>query len=761
MPITNEHDYYRAIAALEGGALSPLAKDKLAANVAKYESGMSLSSVSAPGPALEIPDNGESLYESADRPYAVVPRNAPNTDRTPPSLRALREDSTLDAALDFFGIVPRSHTSKVSLADSMPNMIGGNVRHYEEPTRSSIEAEYRMTHPPEDVMTDAEYQELANARWAEIYDNAVNAGEPVVRISGMPEDGPVDMIGKYAARAMPGVVSAAASGLDAVIPGASAALMAVSGDSKEESMANLDDLRAAREAHPLSGVVGTIAGSMSPASVPGNIGREATKFALGKGNPLAQGLLNQMLSTGLAAGTAGVASALGNNFVEDNIDLSLGRDPTGMRIDPLSSLGVGMAAGAIGQGVGRGAGALMDGLRAGPMGNAIKQLEAAGGKLGFWKPQVPPAVQKNIDAAREARVHPMDIASTKIEPQLVDEAVGQTSKAAAAMLKDTGKAHHAMRNQTASTQPILQKFIEVAKRRRYAEDGSELPLTNLKPFEKELKKIAHVEVLPATSKGPAGAVMMSLDEANAMGLQVAPPGGALLGPDGMPFARAKYMVALRPKEITAPELDEVIDSADALAGLTSGSTPREPAWKEVAHAAREARDEFVLDGQPGGYSALKSAQSQSRTAMERRLEAAGLPRKPVPLEKMEHNQVQGLRSNLRGYASAEPGRLANDQALRELAANNPKLKSALEEMAATRATGEIQEAYSASPPIRPSITSSLVPRVLFPVTQSLRMRLDPILDATVNTTKSGNVGTSVVLSTQDLRRTKRAVRKRQ
>ena len=523
MPITSERDYHRAVSALSSPKLSPEGKAKLEASISSYES--QLTNVGAAQGEIATMDKRLPLTEmepvaaeqeaSLARPPEYHPMVEENP-RTPPSLKALRENSPIDQALDAFGIVDRSHTARVRLADSVPNMIGGNAKMFEEPSRRQFEAEMVAKGINPVDLTDDDYKVYSDAKWAEVYDAARASGTPVVRISQMSNEGWADKVGKVAAQALPGVVSASSGALDAFIPGGSSYLTGSVGEAED-----LDGLRATREAHPFARAGGAIAGALSPRSLlgaPARAAAAATRTA---------GLGTKLAAAGGAGAAMGFGTAAVGNALEDEADALVGREAQGERMSLPVAAALGGAIGAAGQGVSSAASAATKALRQSTsVGPAVNALERAGGRLTFSGPKAPADIEDNVAQAAAKRVHPLDVAAQKAEVEVADAGYVQAQRQAQAMLDQTAAAHKAMEGQTVSSGPLLDKFLDVATRRRYADTGEALPVVNVQAFDKQLARLADVKVVSeatAQEMSKGGARILGLEEAQAMGLQVSAP----------------------------------------------------------------------------------------------------------------------------------------------------------------------------------------------------------------------------------------------
>lgn len=624
-----DEQYQRAKAQI-GGA-DPAAKAILRQRIREYE--------------LTNPQHGVEL-SGVDRLDATAPKeqsiNVPELPTEAPAAETLgvpaEIDTTRDASLpnasglkvlaappEYAPKNPLRTVAHIATAIAGDPLDGPSAGMFFEPSKAQFQADMgdvlkARGISPEDSPHEYEtaYNEYRDRQWAKAYQQAQTEDRPLTRAAFVHRSGQWEKLAGML-ETIPDVASTFAKGyVNGLVPGSRDALGAASDVATGRNDVGADREQAAR--NPTAAGVGEFMGSISPASLLSRVAGAA--YA-----PVSR-LLPGVIGKGAAAAAGGIAAgdtdltlrsagqAAGDIAHGGNADTA--KDQFTRRIIPttlLSGLG-----GAVGEGIAEGASSYRRGLRAGPLGGELGNLEAGGGSTDLVRGiKPPPEVEANIEAARppvpgENKPTPagsaLEIQASKLQGPITSENASSQKALRQSIAAEESAAYDA--------DPALQKPVPVKKTANAAVDllkarsqpeaegaafvpaqGDALPARNNSPFRDFAMKLWKPKLVlgvdAARAAEASGGKVVSLDEARQLGFQV----GSLPDAEGVPIDAPPIpdtpsglgFPAANPVETLPRYPKEALASAPS-----SRATPEQAAAiKRYTFGKRDTGDEQLID----------------------------------------------------------------------------------------------------------------------------------------------------------------------
>jgi hypothetical protein len=202
------------------------------------------------------------------------------------------------------------------------------------------------------------------------------------------------------------------------------------------------------------------------------------------------------------------------------------------------------------------------------------------------------------------------------------------------------------------------------------------------------------------------------------------PGQSLPGVPPSPVSQGAQpprdlVVWATPRHVTSRQLEDVIDRVDHLSKADTPGGKTDPVWGDVGKLLRDMRSELMrpsgipeMDGlgavvsgggrdgkQLTGYAALMAKRDEELSAIQKTIEATGLPSKAGLMPKSTREdpwmprttatEDQALRGNLQSFGQS--GRLEQNRAIRQLLDDNPVAKTELDKLEAYVAAQSVSD----------------------------------------------------------------------
>lgn len=598
---------------------------------------------------------------------------------------------------------------------ALPASIGGNVEHFYEPSaeeygRFKADLEQGGYHVPS-------REEYADMRWKMIYDAAKQQGRAVVRDAYAGEKGIAHGLGRAADATDAALLSfgnqMTLGGLGAAYTKAVRHDREASGESAlhpeyatpyDETMQG--DFKVAGESVPgLGEVGGGAAGILNPRGLGAGLARGAGSAVRGVAGPTsALGKIAAEGAAGALASGAGAAIEGVTGAVRDERPIEGGDIAARAKIGAMLGLPGGLVAG-------------LAKVHGESLREAVPELPEAE-KLGARTSLGGVSPGKQITAledraASEGAPSASSMMFGELEKPLVE--TGRTARAGAQeSIAQTNREFYAkLSGKRQAVGPLLKEATQA-----HAEamgPGGELAFQqNLPKLREQIGKMADVRIADPAKPPLAGEYRMPVAAADRAGFDV----DAALNEAGVPREAAEGTeVAIRPRRLSAEELDKVVhglDQMQAQGKLTKEPIPR---YAEMQRAAREVRDRFSPE-----FSQTKGANSRALADLERRLAFTGLPPE-IPSQGLTADQAKALQSALESAGETGPAAAERARAIRETA-RQAGVGSELERAQQMRSYERLQGRNSTGGGI--TLHKGGITEHLNPVSPVNRMRLDAI-----------------------------------
>lgn len=453
-----------------------------------------------------------------------------------------------------------------------------------------------------------------------------------------------------------------------------------------------------RKQFPVQGAAGAIGGALSPGGLAGRIGSGASKlFGVGQGS--VPGQLMRLAGAGaVGAGAQTAAEGTVENQLGGNRDVP--REAAGSAV-------VGAALGPLFGGLGMLGRRQQESLRdpTTATGRDLILAEVGGAKTSTLSGVKPgPAVAQVSDEARRLGVSPEQLVSERA----VSPLGGSLKALRNETLETVGNQNRALYANApeVNMEPVAKTALG-AIRKATSVDGTALPGQKVTEAVNALKGAAELRVVDAKSDLAQGAdteSMIPLSLAKKLGLVSGQPGSTDAG----------KVVLIQPRSTSLEKLEAARQQLDDRAGAVGEYDPAKRVAKELAGSVRQAREQLGPE-----VAATKAAQSKSLSEMKNTLEAAGLPR-DSDVDLGDFGTRESLFKAVRRYRS--DSNLVADRELDRLAARNPSLRQALDEVASTDAVQRLRGKSDVKIAINPS--GQVKP---YGATTAIRLRLDPFM----------------------------------